>query len=231
MASLAGKPMITPMAAATTSTAHVAKPAPAANDDSNDDDSTDDVAPPAAAPVDAASDTDAAPRTPLEQAVHDLLSDLGTSSKHDDDDPASDELAQAAAQMKPATAEPVVAPHATAPVVQAAPVAPPDAQQMQSAHHAHIVVGDGADRVVMTVAVRGSAVNVTLKTSDDHTAAALARNAGVLDQAMRHRGLDLEQMQTEHEAPRERPQDDQPRAPKRNARPDSNEQFELEEQV
>jgi hypothetical protein len=200
------------------------------------DDADDDQLPitTTAAPVAPAVDdtsTDATPRTPLEQAVHDLLSQLG-SGKHDqpshDDDAAGE---QASAQKLSATAQ-TAAPaksESFAPAAPAAPVAEPDAQQLQSAHHAHIVIGDDADRIVMTVAVRGSAVNVTVKTADDHTAAAIARNVGTLDDAIRNRGLELDQFETPRESPRERQQYEQ----RQRAKPDSDstEPFELEEQV
>ena len=58
------------------------------------------------------------------------------------------------------------------------------------------MIDDGAERVVITVAVRGSEVNVALRGQDDATTAALARNAGSLDHAMRARGLDLASLMT-----------------------------------
>jgi len=84
--------------------------------------------------------------------------------------------------------------------------------------HVHLIVGDDADRVVVTVAVRGNDVNVALRAGDEHTAAALARNAGALDHAMRARGLDLSSFSAErdpdrrrHEQPhRERPEPEKP---------------------
>jgi len=133
-------------------------------------------------------------RTPLEQAVIDLLAKL------------------------PDTAQP-------APAVEAAPTAPiAQPEAMQSTTHAHIVMGEDGNRVVMTVAVRGANVNVTLKVADEQVAAALARNAGVLDDAMRGRGLELDTFDAEresgdHEDERE-PTDSR-----------SNEPFELEETV
>jgi hypothetical protein len=65
--------------------------------------------------------------------------------------------------------------------------------------HVHLVVGDDAERIVITVAVRGSDVNVALRAADDHTADALARNAGALDHAMRMRGLDLASFSAERD--------------------------------
>ena len=44
--------------------------------------------------------------------------------------------------------------------------------------------------------MRGTDVNVALRTSDDSTAAALARNAATLDEAMRTRGLELAELNT-----------------------------------
>jgi hypothetical protein len=88
------------------------------------------------------------------------------------------------------------------------------------------VLDDGPDRVVVTVAVRGSDIRVALRASDDATTAALARNAGSLDHAMRARGLALGELTAEHE-PRERqqPKDHQPRERRE---PDA-EPFELED--
>jgi hypothetical protein len=236
-------PTIT-VAPATIEVAQVAAPqvaaaapevAPVVDDSDDDQPPIATTAAPAAPAVDDTS-TDAAPRTPLEQAVHDLLSQLGNGKREDqgassrDDDAAGE---QAAAQKLAATAQ-TVAPaksESFTPAAPAAPVAPPDAQQLQSAHHAHIVIGDDADRIVMTVAVRGSAVNVTLKASDDHTAAALARNAGSLDNAMRQRGLDLDQFETPREAPRERQRQQYEQPQRAKPESDSTEPFELEEQV
>jgi hypothetical protein len=86
----------------------------------------------------------------------------------------------------------------------ASPVAPgrsepsaPDSPSNPS--HVHLVLDDGPERVVVTVAVRGSEVHVALRGSDDATTAALARNAGSLDHAMRARGLALDEFSTERE--------------------------------
>jgi hypothetical protein len=224
---IAAKPAVAPIESAS------ARPvAPAPVDSSSDDDAP--AAPPtAAAPTDSPPPDDLTPRTPLEQAVHDLLANLaGDTTKHDE--VPDDQAAQAAAQTKlAATAEPVAAPRSTAvtPAAPAAPIAQPDAQQMQSAHHAHIVLGDDGDRVVMTVAVRGGAVNVTLKSPDEHTAAALARNAGSLDEAMRRRGLDLEQFQADHETPRQRGEQAHEQHEREPEPESTDEPFELEENV
>jgi hypothetical protein len=145
------------------------------------------------APVAPAADSPPEPpMTPLEQAVHDLLAQL---DHHDDPQPSHDDAQPDPATMQAApthVAEPVVV-GAKPAIAPAAPIVAPAAQELQSAHHARIVLDDGDSRVVMTVAIRGTAVNVSFKSNDDHTAAALARNAGSLDEAMRRRGLDLEQ--------------------------------------
>jgi hypothetical protein len=175
--------------------------------------------------------------TPLEQAVHELI---GRLAEHD---PAHPRTAKppAASPTAPATAElsslrAVASPHATAtaapgreiaasePARAAAPVQPPEPPANPS--HVHLVLDDGPDRVVVTVAVRGSDIRVALRASDDATTAALARNAASLDHAMRARGLALGELTTEHE-PREheQPRDPQPRE---RQEPDA-EPFELED--
>jgi hypothetical protein len=227
---IAPQPQITVAAPAAPQLAAAALDAAAPIVDDAESDEQPQVAAPTAPAIDDPS-TDATPRTPLEQAVHDLLSQLGEGKRDDasrDDDAAGEQasaqkLAASATSTAPAKSE------SFAPAAPAAPVAQPDAQQLQSAHHAHIVIGDDANRVVMTVAVRGSAVNVTLKASDEHTAAALARNAGSLDDAMRHRGLELDQFETPRDTPRERPQYEAPERETPDS--DSTEPFELEEQV
>jgi hypothetical protein len=89
--------------------------------------------------------------------------------------------------------------------------------------HVNLVLEDGAERVVVTVAVRGNEVHAMMRGGDEQTAAALARNAASLDHALRAGGLDLASFQTErdldHHAPREREQ--------REHEPDAN--FDLEE--
>jgi chemotaxis protein MotD len=220
-------------AAPTKASESTAAPAPEATDDAAPTDEARPT-PPAAPAADDDLSVDAAPRTPLERAVHDLLSQLDDGGSKHDSSSTDDDAAQAAAQTKLAasaqpmgqisTARPAVAPAPAAPVAQ-------DTPQMQSATHAHIVLGDDASRIVMTVAVRGAAVNVTLKASDDHVAAALARNAGALDDAMRHRGLELDQFQNERDSSprRESEREDQPT--REQPDPDSAEPFQLEEQV
>ena len=65
------------------------------------------------------------------------------------------------------------------------------------------MLDDGPDRVVMTVAVRGNDIHVALRSSDDATTNALARNAASLDDAMRARGLSLNQLTTDRDPPRD----------------------------
>jgi hypothetical protein len=109
----------------------------------------------------------------------------------------------------------------------AAPVARTEhalAEQPMPASHLHLVLDDGPERVVVTVAVRGSDVHVALRASDDLVSANLARNAGVLDHAMRARGLVLAELQTDTPPERERRDREPPPEPHRHAEP-----FELEE--
>lgn len=163
------------------------------------------------------------PLTPLEQAVHDLLSELA------DKAPARPEGNEAALalQLAPAT---TLAPidHAAPQVAQAAPVQPPQPAELVSQNHAHLVFDDANGRVVMTVAVRGSDVNVSVRASDDATAAALARNAGSLDDAMRGRGLALAHFDAQRDLAREQNQD-KPTYPREREPKRQNERFSLEE--
>lgn len=168
--------------------------------------------------------------SPLEQAIHDLLGQLG---EHDTDEP-DPEAAGAVPEVDlalfhafgaaPAVAARDAAPSAAAPVHAASLAEPADLPANPS--HLHLVLDDGPERVVVTVAMRGSDVHVALRASDDATSAALARNAGSLDHAMRARGLVLGELTTERE-PRDR-------RPSRDAEPreqptDDAEPFKLEE--
>ncbi len=92
------------------------------------------------------------------------------------------------------------------------------AQLAASPNHVHLVVGDDAQRVVITVAVRGNDVNVAMRATDDHTAAALARNAGSLDDAMRTRGLQLADFTADRD-PTDRSGDPRAAPDRRRARP------------
>jgi hypothetical protein len=161
------------------------------------------------------------PLTPLEQAVHDMLSEL---SDHKDA-PKPDVTMAQALQLAPAT---TIAP-AEGPTEpkQAAPVAPQQPQELVSQNHAHLVFDDPNGRIVMTVAVRGSEVNVTMRASDDSTAAAMARNAGSLEEAMRGRGLQLAQFDAQRDLPRE--QREKPMYEKSTVKKSDGERFTLEE--
>jgi hypothetical protein len=137
-----------------------------------------------------------APLTPLEQAVHDVLSKL------DHKEAAKPEVADVAMQLAPPTM--IVAPSSSTEIKNTAPIAPtPQPQELVSQNHAHLVIDDPNGRVVMTVAIRGSEVNVSVRASDDSTAAALARNAGSLEEAMRGRGLQLAQFDSQRDLTRE----------------------------
>jgi hypothetical protein len=162
--------------------------------------------------------------SPLEQAVHDLLDQLA------DDAPEGSDPGAHGADLAALHALGAAAPAASdgpdpaiAPVRAALPSPPPELPGQPS--HLHLVLDDGPERVVMTVAMRGSDVHVALRASDDATSAALARNAASLDHAMRARGLALGELITERD-PRDRRQspDRQPGEPQPDAEP-----FALEE--
>jgi hypothetical protein len=142
--------------------------------------------------------------TPLEQAVQSLISE---STDREEPIPST---ADAPLPALPFADAPRLAldPHkAVAPVIGPREIIAQPENHNPS--HVHLVIDDGMERVVVTVAVRGSDVNVAMRGSDDATTAALARNAGSLDHAMRGRGLDLQsfvsdQRDERREAPRER---------------------------
>jgi hypothetical protein len=161
------------------------------------------------------------PLTPLEQAVHDMLSEL---SDHKDESKPDVTMAQAL-QLAPATT--IAPPEGPTELEQAAPVAPQPPQELVSQNHAHLVFDDPNGRIVMTVAVRGSEVNVTMRASDDSTTAALARNAGSLEEAMRGRGLQLAQFDAQRDLPRE--QREKPMYEKSTVKKSDGERFTLEE--
>ncbi|MEO8698378.1 MAG: hypothetical protein ABI867_00005 [Kofleriaceae bacterium] len=161
--------------------------------------------------------------TPLEQAVHDLIGQLASDNKTDDDDEPHDTDEIPIVDISAMTVTPDVAPVRTAAIdhrAHVAPVAPmtapEDAPEVTNTNlsHVNLVLEDGGERVVVTVAVRGTEVNVALRGSDDNTTAALARNAGTLDHAMRARGLDLNDFSAEpdrDQREQERPKHEQPR--------------------
>jgi hypothetical protein len=173
--------------------------------------------------------------TPLEQAVHELISRI---AEREPTRPRAEKPAPAAPPSTspgdPATLHAFAWRHddvttgrevtASAPAHPGAPIQVPEPPANPS--HVHLVLDDGPDRVVVTVAVRGSDIRVALRASDDATTAALARNAASLDHAMRARGLSLGELTAEHE-----PRDHQPTKdpePREQREPDS-EPFELED--
>jgi hypothetical protein len=164
--------------------------------------------------------------TPLEQAVHDLLSELA-----DKKSPASD-TAMTGATFQLAPTSSVLAPIAATPDVQpTGPIAPaPPPAELVSQNHAHLVFDDPNGRVVMTVAVRGSEVNVSVRATDDSTAAALARNAASLDDAMRGRGLQLAQFDAQRDLAREQ-HAEKPKYERETVKKSNTERFTLEENL
>jgi len=143
-----------------------------------------------------------APLTPLEQAVQALISSLDDDDSNLIDTPA---MVASIPEVKLLSIQ-----HADAPAPVTAVKEPQVATQNSNPSHVHLVIDDGADRVVVTVAVRGNEVNVALRGQDEATTAALARNAGSLDHAMRARGLELTGMMTQRdpESQKQRPDRD-----------------------
>lgn len=155
--------------------------------------------------------------TPLELAVHELLAQLPAEAGQVElpDAPGSDDtdkLDETTVQPEDALAADLPAPHvASEPVKHAAhaPAGKPTAvvavqdpaplPENPNPSHVHLVLEEGGERIVATVAVRGNEVNVMLRASDDEVAAALARNAATLDHAMRARGLDLADFTTQRD--------------------------------
>ncbi|MGN6109500.1 MAG: hypothetical protein ACTHU0_30615 [Kofleriaceae bacterium] len=170
-----------------------------------------------AAPVAPSSEpSPTAPLTPLEQAVHDLLSQLPSPATDDDDDRAGAplDLLPTAAPFAPwATVEDASAtPTAAAPIRD--PDAAPDLPTTAAPSHLRMVVGEGDDQIVVQVAVRGADVQVSLRGGDDATTSALARNAGALDHAMRARGLDLARFSAERDPTDRRREPDRDPSPR-----------------
>lgn len=167
------------------------------------------------------------PMTPLEQAVHDLLSELA-----DKKTSASDAtIAMTGATFQLAPTSTIVAPDIAPDVQPTAPVAPaPPPAELVSQNHAHLVFDDPNGRVVMTVAVRGSEVNVSVRSADDSTAAALARNAASLDDAMRGRGLQLAQFDAQRDLAREQ-HAEKPKYERETVKKSNAERFTLEENL
>lgn len=160
-------------------------------------------APPVEAACVSAGGEETLPTTPLEQAVHDLIDRLregsDKASAHDaPTEPLLPGTTLASATIDDAPAKPVAA--------RAEVREPTPAEQQVSTSHVHLVIDDG-ERLVLTVAVRGSEVIAHVRGDNEATAAALARNAGVLDEALRARGLNLAELQTgrDHAEPERRP--------------------------
>lgn len=185
--------------------------------------------------------------TPLEQAVHDIMAALpqpkpdGETAEHAHDDRDGDTSSSSsdvtdrandaafiqAGPVDAAAPQPTREAPAPRPIVAPAPVAEPRQAEMPVAQsHVHLVVGEGDDRVVLTVAVRGHEVNVSMRGGDEQTAANLARNAGSLDHAMRARGLDLDSFTSERDLDHQQRRDRPHRDPERD---ESSEQFSIEE--
>jgi hypothetical protein len=172
--------------------------------------------------------------TPLELAIQDLLASAPRQvvekvagaplAEHDEpvDDPSDGPLAQPLDLASAPSHEP--AQHVPGrPVATTAVREPAPLPENTNPNHVHLVVDNGADRIVVTVAVRGSDVHVGMRTNNDDLAAALARNAGVLDHAMLAKGLDLSGFTAERDLPRERGE------PERHEPQPSAEPFQLEE--
>jgi hypothetical protein len=136
--------------------------------------------------------------TPLEAVVHDLIERSFADKPHRHSMLGTEAAPTAeAAALLPAG---VVTQVGNAPATVAAPaqgpaIGEPLAIEQLSAETAvqrlRMVVGEDANRIVVSVAVRGAVVDVSLRAHDDATAAALARNLGTLDHALRARGLEL----------------------------------------
>ena len=178
--------------------------------------------------------------TPIEQAVHQLLDQIQTFAQaandevapialdEIDDDEESLEVSLSPDAIAVAPDAPQKPDHNAAPRGPTATVAvrePAPLPENPNPSHVHLVLDDGPARVVVTVAVRGSEVNVGLRGGDDQTAASLARNAASLDHAMRARGLDLTSFTSERELGHDHRDREAPAPHER----EETEQFRLEE--
>jgi hypothetical protein len=182
--------------------------------------------------ADVAPTTPAAPQlpeqtqalSPLDQAVHDLIGQL---AEREETRPEGEhvEIDFVPQQANATVVADDVPQHA---VKQAAP-AREIAQMPEHTNpsHVNLVIENESERVVVTVAVRGNDVNVSLRGSDENTAAALARNAGTLDHALRARGLDLTDFSAERDRDPASQQQRSERDPRREREGD--EPFVLEE--
>jgi len=131
----------------------------------------------------------------------------------EDTKPAEKPVDAAAPATVPVATAP--APHAPAPEAPKQPVAtvsvrePAPLPDNPNPSHVHLVLDEGAQRIVVTVAVRGNDVNVGFRAGDDQVIAALARNAASLDHAMRAQGLDLDTFSADRDRDHERPDDEE----------------------
>jgi hypothetical protein len=172
--------------------------------------------------------------TPLEQAVHELIANANDNAiAHPRAPRAATEstaseldgaLLHATTSSTPALPARDAA-RAAAPATAIPVAAPPEPPANPS--HVHLVLDDGPERTVVTVAMRGSEVHVAMRSTDDATAAALARNAASLDHAMRARGLALGELTAEREPRDQRPPRE--RKPRDTRNPAPTERFKIEE--
>jgi hypothetical protein len=151
----------------------------------------------------------------IEAAIQNVLDQIAAKpdAKTDTDDKSSTETPiETSAPDAPIAIEPQL--KTDAPLTSKGPVAttavrePAPLPENPNPSHVHLVLDDGGERMVVTVAVRGNEVNATIRGGDEQTAAAIARNAASLDHALRAGGLDLSSFTSErdldHHAPRER---------------------------
>jgi hypothetical protein len=175
-------------------------------------------------------DPSANPLTPLERAVHDLIGRLGQDDSDDERattvSPTSERGAELLLAQGPSTQPTARTAPARQPARTGRPTQPPE--PLANPSHVHLVVDDGPERVVVTIAVRGNDVHVALRGSDDATTAALARNAATLDHAMRARGLTLTELAIEPDPQQRSRNQSEPPPPSPRPKPDT-EPFELEE--
>lgn len=164
------------------------------------------------------------PMTPLEQAVHDLIDQLR--ENREEPEPGSEPVTVEATPAAPAMAFAPIEDRDVPPPVPVVPTRELEAEQAQPLNpsHVHLVI-DEAERLVVTVAVRGDNVIAHIRGGDDATAAALARNAATLDTAMRARGLQL----TEFQASRDGFSDTEKEPPEQRERETKQPKFTLEE--
>lgn len=127
---------------------------------------------------------------------HDLLVEtvLGASSDPEDE-------MMVIAPPPPLPFSPIVVHHEETPAPAARPSDSTEPHELPIAeNHVHLVLDDLGERLVITVAVRGSDVHVSLRTPAE-TASAVARNSGALDHALRASGLDLVELDVASDEP------------------------------